>query len=67
VGDGVESLSSSATPLLSGDRSEGRDLWRRSLDCLGRCDGGWLRRLPADVADGAAMALANHITMVGIV
>jgi hypothetical protein len=43
-------------PLLPGDRSEGRDMQQRSLDCVRWWDGG-LRRRWLDVAAGrAAMA-----------
>jgi len=42
--------------LLPGDRSEGRDMQRRSLDCLRRCNGGWRRPWLAVAAGGAAMA-----------
>ncbi len=43
--------------LLPGDRSEGRDMQQRSLDCLRRCNGGWRQPWLAVVAaGGAAMA-----------
>ena len=42
--------------LLPGDRSEGRDMQQRSLDCLRCCNGGWRRPWLAVAAGGAAMA-----------